>query len=62
MSDLEDRAPAIEELCFEAYQAARERFFAKLRADCELRRLEALWAVPAGTIEQVDDPPGSAER
>jgi hypothetical protein len=30
-------------LSYKAYRAARERFFARLRADSEVRRLEALW-------------------
>jgi hypothetical protein len=45
-------------LSFEAYSAARERFFARLRAESELRRLEALWAMPAAIIEQGDRRPG----
>jgi hypothetical protein len=33
-------------LSYEAYRAARERFFARLRADSETRRLEALRRTP----------------
>jgi hypothetical protein len=33
-------------LSYEAYRAARERFLARLRADSETSRLEALWRTP----------------
>jgi hypothetical protein len=37
------------ETSYEAYASARERFFATLRADAEIRRLERLWClVPEG--------------
>ena len=32
---------------FGAYCSARDRYFATLRADAELRRLEKTWAMPA---------------
>ena len=32
---------------FGAYCSARERFFAQLQADSELRRLETAWRLPA---------------
>jgi hypothetical protein len=41
-------------LGFAAYSAARERFFARLRAESELRRLEALWAMAEAIIVQVE--------
>lgn len=41
---LDDPRPA--ELSYAAYRAARERYFARLRADAELRRLEAAWNAP----------------
>jgi hypothetical protein len=39
-------------LSFAAYSAARECFLARLRADSELRRLQALWVMPAASIGQ----------
>jgi hypothetical protein len=39
-------------LSYEAYQAARERFLARLRADWETRRLEALWRTPRTPEEE----------
>ena len=38
-----------DELSYEAYRSARERFFARLRADAEIGRLEALWREDAKT-------------
>lgn len=35
------------EISFGAYSSARDRYFATLRADAELRRLERAWATPA---------------
>jgi hypothetical protein len=35
------------ETSFGAYCSARERYFATLRADAELRRLEKAWTMPA---------------
>jgi hypothetical protein len=35
------------EVSFGAYCSARERFFARLQADSELRRLEKAWSMPA---------------
>jgi hypothetical protein len=35
------------ETSFGAYCSARDRFFATLRADTELRRLEKAWTMPA---------------
>jgi hypothetical protein len=32
---------------FGAYCSARDRYFATLRADAELRRLEKAWSMPA---------------
>ena len=32
---------------YEDYRAARERFFERLRADSEIRRLEKAWRLPA---------------
>jgi hypothetical protein len=46
VDDQEERlaeADRPEGLSFEAYRSARERFLARLRADSEVRRLEALW-------------------
>ena len=34
------------ETSFGAYSSARDRFFATLRADSELRRLEKAWSMP----------------
>ena len=34
---------ARDDLSYDAYLAARRRFFAHLQADLEVRRLEALW-------------------
>jgi hypothetical protein len=45
---------------FEEFAAARERFFAHLRADSEIRRLEALWRLPAATVPRPGaDTPGA---
>ena len=38
-----------DELSYEAYRSARERFLARLRADSEVGRLEALWREDAKT-------------
>ncbi len=35
------------EISFGAYSSARDRYFATLRADAELRRLEKAWTMPA---------------
>ena len=48
----DDREPlrddgARRETSFGAYCTARDRFFATLRADSELRRLEKAWSMPA---------------
>jgi hypothetical protein len=48
----DDREPGREdgasrETSFGAYCSARDRFFATLRADAELRRLEKAWTMPA---------------
>ncbi len=37
----------LRETSFGAYCSARERFFAGLQADSELRRLEKAWSMPA---------------
>jgi hypothetical protein len=37
----------LRETSFGAYCTARERFFARLQADSDLRRLEKAWAMPA---------------
>jgi hypothetical protein len=34
------------EISFGAYSSARDRYFATLRADAELRRLEKTWTMP----------------
>ena len=38
---------------FADFLAARERYFAHLRADTEARRLEALWRLPAAAAETI---------
>jgi hypothetical protein len=48
----DDRDPrrddgARRETSFVAYSSARDRFFATLRADSEVRRLEKAWTMPA---------------
>ncbi len=35
------------EISYGAYSSARDRFFATLRADAEVRRLEKAWSLPA---------------
>lgn len=47
MYEPDDRAGAArDELIYDAYLSARRRFFARLQADLEVRRLEALWLAP----------------
>lgn len=53
MCEPDDRgAVAHDDLSYDAYLSARARFFARLQADLEVRRLEAAWVVapesPAG--------------
>lgn len=39
----EDRRACLPAMDFAEYSMARERYFAHLRLDCEVRRLEAAW-------------------
>ncbi len=40
------------ETSYDAYRMARERFFARLRADAEVGRLERWWREPAAIPER----------
>jgi len=42
---------------YEDYRAARKRFFERLRADSEIRRLEKAWRLPA--VRAKDPPPAA---
>lgn len=43
-------------LSFAAYESARERYLARLRADSEVRRLEVAWRLPAAVPARADGP------
>jgi hypothetical protein len=48
-------------LGYAAYQSARERFFARLREDSQVRRLEAAWRLPAA-VPAARERPGAERR
>ena len=50
MTTNELRRAGAGDIGYDAYAAARERFFARLRADSELRRLESLLRPDAGPV------------
>ena len=45
---------------YEEYQWARERYFARLRVDSEIRRLERIWRLPAPDRNPVGSGKGGA--